>query len=139
MISFLQPSGGFSDFGCCMHTHLLPKVGNLNFNKFFYVKCSKTNSTIRKYRWGGFIPVLPSLASSFILRLKGFNKNDVHNRGKLEETFKKSSEVCAKRTGVRGKRQAPRPTPSTLYGYFRPARESKKKILENKNRGLQTV
>ena len=82
------------------------KWANLNFNKFFYVKCSKTNSTIRNYRWGGFIPVLPSLASSFILRLKGFHKNDVHNRGKLEETFKKSSEVCAKRTGVRGKRQA---------------------------------
>ena len=97
------------------------KWANLNFNKFFYVKCSKTNSTIRNYRWGGFIPVLPSLASSFILRLKGFNKNDVHNRGKLEETFKKSSEVCAKRTGVRGKSQAPRPTPSHFVWILPPS------------------
>ena len=130
---------------CCYRPYLDPllkKWANLHFIKFFkffHVQCSKTNSTIRKYCWGGFIPVLPSLASSFTLGLKGLNKNDVHNQGKLEKAFKKSSKVSAKRTGVREMRQAPRPTPAHFVWILPPRSWIEKKMLENKNRGLQTV
>ena len=130
---------------CCYRPYLDPllkKWANLHFIqffKFFHVQSSKTNSTIRKYCWGGFIPVLPSLASSFTLGLKGLNKNDVHNQGKLEKAFKKSSKVSAKRTGVREMRQAPRPTPAHFVWILPPRSWIKKKMLENKNRGLQTV
>ena len=90
-LSFRQSSGSFSPI---FHRFTILVVecipiyfwewANLKFNKIFkfvYVKCSKTNSTTRKYYWGGFVPVLPSMVSSFILGLKGLNKNDIHNQG----------------------------------------------------------